>query len=158
VSLTPLAGYSRPLAGCALESLNRACYFITLARAALRAGLKLQVQQPDLFALIKERFPHLFASRPVFTTQAQRARVAQVIRTVESVAALPGYREAAREGVEPAVRAVFQAGRRLRQPSPIAATSSRGGSGRRSWPAITWSRRSSPPASASSPSSCRCRR
>jgi hypothetical protein len=81
-------------AGCAVESLNSECFCITLDSAALRNALQSQLQQPDLFALIEERCPHLFAARPVFITQAQRERMAQVVRTVASVVALSGYREA----------------------------------------------------------------
>jgi hypothetical protein len=81
-------------AGCAAESLNRECFCKTLDSAALRDALQSQLHQPDLFALIEERCPHLFAARPVFITQTQRERMAQVVRTVASVVALPSYREA----------------------------------------------------------------
>ena len=94
MSLTPPACRSGPLADCAVESLNRECFCITLDTAALRAALQSQLQQPNLFALIEERCPYLFAARPVFITPAQRERMAQVVRAVTSVVALPGYREA----------------------------------------------------------------
>lgn len=94
MSLTPLACRSGPLAGCAFESLNSDCFCVTLDTEALRRALQSsQLQQPDLFALIEERCPLLFAARPVFITQTQRGRMAQVIRIVTSVVALPGYRE-----------------------------------------------------------------
>jgi hypothetical protein len=92
MSLEPSACRSELLSGCPVESLNSDCFCITLDTAALRAAL--QSQHPGLFPLIEERCPHLFAERPVFITQAQRERMAQVVRTVKSVVALPGYREA----------------------------------------------------------------
>ncbi len=95
VSRVPPACHSAPLDGCGVESLNSRCFCITLDTEALRAALQSQLQQPDLFALIEERCPHLFAGRPVFISQAQRERMAQVVRAVDSVVALPGYREVA---------------------------------------------------------------
>lgn len=84
-----------PIDGCAVESLNSECFCITLDTDALRRALQsqLQLQQPDLYALIEERCPHLFAARPVFITQQQRERMVEVVHTVASVVALPGYRE-----------------------------------------------------------------
>ncbi|MEO7930232.1 MAG: hypothetical protein ABIR20_04460 [Lysobacter sp.] len=82
---------------CAGRSLNSGCYCVTLDPEALRAVLQSQLQNLDLFSLIEERCPYLFASRPVFITPVQRDRMALVIRTVEAVVALPGYRDAALE-------------------------------------------------------------
>ncbi len=80
--------------GCAIESLNSECFCITLDKQALRHVLQSQLQQPDLFALIEERCPHLFAANPVFVTAAHRERMAEIVRAVTSVVALPAYREA----------------------------------------------------------------
>ncbi len=85
---------SGSLSGCAVESLNSECFCITLDKEALRRALQSQLQQPDLFALIEARCPHLFAARPVFITPAQRERMAEIVRTVTAVVALPTYREA----------------------------------------------------------------
>ncbi len=88
------ACHSRSPAGCATESLNSDCFCITLDPAALRRALQSQLQQPDLFDLIRARCPHLFAANPVFITPVHRDRMAEVVRTVTSVVALPAYREA----------------------------------------------------------------
>jgi len=94
MSRVPPACRSVTVDGCAAESLNSECFCITLDTDALRRALQSQLQQPDLYALIEERCPHLFAARPVFITQAQRERMTQVVRTVASVVALSDYREA----------------------------------------------------------------
>ena len=88
------ACHSRSLAGCAIESINSDCFCITLDPAALRRALQSQLQQPDLFDLIKERCPHLFAANPVFITPAHRQRMAEIVRAVAEVVTLPAYREA----------------------------------------------------------------
>lgn len=82
------------LDGCAIESLNSECFCITLDSAALRRALHSQLQNPDLFDLIEARCPHLFAAHPVFITSAHRDRMADIVRTVNEVVALPTYREA----------------------------------------------------------------
>ncbi len=81
------------LAGCAIESLNSDCFCVTLDKTALRNALQLQLAKPDLFELIEARCPHLFAANPVFITSAHRERMAEIVRTVTSVVALPAYRE-----------------------------------------------------------------
>ncbi len=82
------------LAGCAIESLNSGCFCITLDQAALRQALQSQLQHPDLFELIEARCPHLFSANPIFVTSAHHERMAEVVRVVTSVVALPAYREA----------------------------------------------------------------
>ncbi len=89
----PPACRSGSLAGCATESLNSECFCITLDTAALRLALRSQLQNPDLFDLIETRCPHLFSSHPVFITPAHRDRMADIVRNVNDVVALPAYRE-----------------------------------------------------------------
>ena len=85
---------SGPLAGCAIESLNSDCFCVTLDTAALRLALQSQLQNPDLFDLIEARCPHMFAAHPIFITSAHRERMADIVRVVTEVVALPTYREA----------------------------------------------------------------
>ena len=85
---------SGSLAGCAIESLNSDCFCVTLDTAALRRALQSQLQNPDLFDLIEARCPHLFSSHPEFITPAHRDRMADIVRAVTEVVALPTYREA----------------------------------------------------------------
>ena len=84
---------SGSLAGCATAALNSECFCITLDAAALRLALHSQLQSPDLFDLIETRCPHLFSSHPVFITPAHRDRMADIVRVVTEVVALPTYRE-----------------------------------------------------------------
>jgi len=42
---------------------------------------------------VRERCPYLFAARPVFVSQVHMARMARVIRAIESVVSMPTYRE-----------------------------------------------------------------
>ncbi len=90
----PISDCSSALAGCATESLNSECFCITLDTSALRGVLQSQLQNPDLFDLIEERCPHLFASHPVFVTPVHRDCMADIVRKVTEVVALPTYREA----------------------------------------------------------------
>ena len=72
-----------------MERLNRECFCTGLDDRRLTQALA----SPDLDALVRERCPHLFAARPVFVNAADMDRMAAVARAVESVVALPAYRE-----------------------------------------------------------------
>jgi hypothetical protein len=81
--------------GLMIESLNRDCFCASLDRGALREALASDAAAQGLDRLIEERCPNLFASQPVFVSQRDADGMAVVVRAVEEVAALPGYREAA---------------------------------------------------------------
>jgi hypothetical protein len=76
-----------------MQTLNSECFCIGLDDAALRRALERELERPELVELVKERCPHLFAARPVFASPAHLQRMAAVVRAVESVVALPAYRE-----------------------------------------------------------------
>lgn len=76
-----------------IEILNSECFCISLDTKALKHALESEIGQPGLFDLIQQRCPYLFATRPVFVSQANMARMEQVIHAIESVVALPAYRE-----------------------------------------------------------------
>jgi hypothetical protein len=76
-----------------VESLNSDCFCISLDSAALRVALESSIGQPGLFELVQQRCPYLFAARPVFVSHAHMARMARLIEAIESVVALPAYRE-----------------------------------------------------------------
>ena len=76
-----------------IEQLNSDCFCISLDREALASELDAELGQPGLSALMHERCPSVFAAQPVFVAAPQLQRIAQVVRAVESVAALPAYRE-----------------------------------------------------------------
>ncbi|SFO84343.1 hypothetical protein [Pseudomonas borbori] len=87
------ASAAAALAGVSIETLNSRCFCISLDAAALRDALESTLGQPGLFELVQQRCPYLFAAYPVFIAPAHLQRMAEVIRAVDSVVALPAYRE-----------------------------------------------------------------
>jgi len=81
------------LEALSVESLNSDCFCVSLDTDALRVALESGIGQPGLFALVQQRCPYLFAARPVFVSHAHMARMARLIQAIESVIALPAYRE-----------------------------------------------------------------
>ena len=79
----------------AVEALNQACFCISLDAEALARALDSELGKPGLSELVRERCPFLFAGQPVFVAALQLRRMAQVVRAIESVVALPAYREQA---------------------------------------------------------------
>jgi hypothetical protein len=84
----------RPGMNASIEMLNCDCFCISLDTAALRAALESEIGQPGLFDLVQQRCPYLFAARPVFLSHEHMTRMAEVMEAIESVVALPAYREA----------------------------------------------------------------
>lgn len=77
----------------AIELLNQECFCISLDPDALAHALDAELGTPALSTMIKERCPYLFASQPVFVAAQYVQRMADVVRAVESVVAMPAYRE-----------------------------------------------------------------
>ena len=75
-----------------MEVLNSECFCISLDTSALRQALESEIGEPGLFDLIQQRCPYLFASRPVFLSHEHMRRMARVVQAIESVVALPAYR------------------------------------------------------------------
>ncbi len=75
------------------ERLNAHCFCTGFDAAALEQALGSGLAPPGVFELLQQRCPYVFAARPVFASQAQLGRMAAVVRAVESVVALPAYRE-----------------------------------------------------------------
>jgi hypothetical protein len=75
------------------EVLNSECFCISLDTSALRQALESELGQPGLFDLIQQRCPYLFAARPVFLSPEHMVRMSQLVQAIESVVALPAYRE-----------------------------------------------------------------
>lgn len=82
----------------ASERLNSNCFCVSLDQAALRDALASELGSPELLALVEERCPYLFSARPVFISDSQTKRMAEVVRAVESVVMLPAYRHHVLEG------------------------------------------------------------
>ena len=73
--------------------LNSACFCFSLDEKALARALDSELGQPGLSDSVRQRCPFLFAALPVFVATPQLHRMAQVMQAVESVVALPAYRE-----------------------------------------------------------------
>ena len=76
-----------------IDALNSDCFCFSLDRDALARALGAELGTPGLAALMHERCPTLFAAQPVFVAPQHLQRMTQVVRAVESVVALPAYRE-----------------------------------------------------------------
>ena len=76
-----------------IDSLNNECFCLSLDRTALARALDSELGQPGLSAMVSQRCPYLFAAQPVFVATPQLQHMAQVIQAVETVVALPAYRE-----------------------------------------------------------------
>ena len=75
------------------QALNNGCFCLTLDSDVLARALDAEFAAVRLSELVRERCPHVFAARPVFVAASQLDRVAEVIRAIETVVALPAYRE-----------------------------------------------------------------
>ena len=79
----------------AVEALNSGCFCVSLDPAALAGALEHELGKPGLAAMVRERCPQLFSAQPVYVAARHLQRIAQVIGAVESVVALPAFREQA---------------------------------------------------------------
>lgn len=77
----------------AFDLLNQECFCLSLDQSALARALDSELGTEALSAIVKERCPYLFASQPVFVAARHIHRMAEVVRAVESVVAMPAYRE-----------------------------------------------------------------
>jgi hypothetical protein len=87
-----------------IEALNADCFCVSLDAEALKRAIEADPAAQGLSGLIAERCPHLFAALPVFVARRHVDEMAQVIRAVEEVAALPAYREAVLAWAPPIAR------------------------------------------------------
>ncbi len=93
--------------------LNRDCLCVTVNHDALRRELDADGANADLYDEILATRPNLFSDTAVFITPAQAARMREIIGAIETVVALPPYREAALArapaiaGFDPGPRGVF---------------------------------------------------
>lgn len=88
---SPAAPGEMPSATVA-ERMNSKCFCVSLDQAALRDALASELGSPELLALVEERCPYLFSAKPVFISDSQTERMANVVRAIESVVMLPAYR------------------------------------------------------------------
>ncbi len=75
------------------EQLNSHCRCVSLNREAMRAELWQQQDDINLYQMIVEERPYLFAESAVFVTDTCIQRQREIIAAVEGVIALPAYQE-----------------------------------------------------------------
>jgi hypothetical protein len=95
-----------------IETLNSDCFCVSLDPAALKSTLEADPATRGVHKLIEERCPHLFAALPVFVSREHVDAMAEVVKAIETVVALPAYREALGwtpeiSRCEPGARGVF---------------------------------------------------
>jgi len=78
-----------------IESMNRECFCISLDRQALADALESELGSPGLAAQVRQQCPYLFSAQPVFVSREHLERMARVIAAIESVVALPAWRDEA---------------------------------------------------------------
>lgn len=76
------------------ERLNQGCVCITLDRAALGSALQREIDDPGFGSALINTHPHLFSSAPVFLAKSEIGAMLRIVRAIEAVARLPGYRDA----------------------------------------------------------------
>lgn len=77
----------------AADRLNRDCFCVTLDRRELCVAFAREVDDPAFCEALFASRPHLFSKVSVFLSQACLAQLRKVVRAIESVAALPAYRD-----------------------------------------------------------------
>ena len=75
------------------KQLNSQCRCISLNREAMHADLKQRQDDINLYQMIVEDRPHLFAESAVFVTDTCLQKQHRIIAAIESVIALPAYQE-----------------------------------------------------------------
>jgi hypothetical protein len=83
------------------DRLNRECFCIGTDVAALHDWLTADLVSRGLTRPVTETHPHLFSELPVFVSRQHVLDMQRVIAAIESVVAIPGYREAALAGAPP---------------------------------------------------------
>ena len=79
--------------GHGVEPLNSQCFCISVDSDGLKRELETKTGTHHLPPMILENYPNMFASMPVFVSRHNLERMAAIIAAVESVFALPMYRE-----------------------------------------------------------------
>ena len=75
------------------EQLNNQCRCISFNREAMRAELWQQQDDINLYRMIVEERPHLFAESAVFVTDSCIKKQREIIVAIENVIALPAYQQ-----------------------------------------------------------------
>ena len=73
--------------------LNQDCFCTTLNRRALLQAIARDVGDPETLRLIEEARPNLFSNVSVFLSNADMARMTDVVTAIEDVVRLPAYQK-----------------------------------------------------------------
>ena len=76
-----------------IDYLNHDCFCLSLDRNELARALDTEFGQSGLSDMMRERCPEVYSAHPVFVAPSHMQRMARVVQAVESVVALPAYRE-----------------------------------------------------------------
>lgn len=87
-----------------LDNFNRECFCISLDEQALARSMAKDMGDAAFFEWVQDRLPSLFSARPVVLSRAQVQDMAQLISALESVVALPSYREEVLSRSDPIAR------------------------------------------------------
>lgn len=91
--MTLTSGLSETPADQQAEQINTQCRCMTLNREALRLALSKQQNGIELYRMIIEDRPHLFAESAVFVSAENIHKQREIILAVEKVIALPAYQK-----------------------------------------------------------------
>ncbi len=75
------------------DALNAGCFCASLDEQLLAQALEAEFGSPEIVRLVRERCPYLYSAHPVFVSGERMRQMGRVIAAVESVVALPAYRE-----------------------------------------------------------------
>mgnify|MGYP000284755334 CR=1 FL=1 len=94
----------RSTCGADAQRLNDSCFCISLDHGLLDKVLEDEVNDSHIAELMRERCPHVFAERPVFIGATQLQRLVDVIGAIETVVAMPAWRQRALASAPPIAR------------------------------------------------------
>jgi len=86
------------------DNFNSECFCISLDDQALARSMAEGLGNPALLDLVRDRLPSMFSARPVVLAPSQIQRMARLITALESVVALPAYREEVLSRSDPIAR------------------------------------------------------
>ncbi len=90
--------------GADAQRLNSSCFCISLDHELLDKVLEDELNDSHIAGLMRERCPHVFAERPVFIGALQLQRLVELTRAIETVVAMPAWRDLALASALPIAR------------------------------------------------------
>ncbi len=90
---SPIVQKSLCVTSGGLNALNRECFCLSIDQAALSQALEVELGEPGLYQLTRERCLYLFSAQPVFVSDNHIQRMRKVIGAVETVVSSQPWRE-----------------------------------------------------------------